>query len=462
MHTYRIVALTAGLLATGAASAQTPPVLANTGAISAPNLVSAGMANVLVSVKAQSGASYAWSMTGGVVQGITGNAAMTFTAGPVGTIKVTCTVTVAGVATSYSQDVPVVAAVKPAASFYGSGFGADSLANTQVGGPNQNVVSYRFQARHASALSAIRVFFIWSLQKLGYQAGQGGTIQVDLKADDGSLAHLPTGPALATLTYGHILSQNNYYPKLAFAQPKALVGGAYYHLVFTNVDPTPVTEYISLDTLYTDAQTAPMQPAIADIAWAVLVKSGAGAWKPRYGFTPTLELDFADGGVQGNGYMEVWSTNPKVISGANGVRETFKVSGPSRHFTKVAVRVLRKAGSSPLTVRLEEANGTLIREGTVSGASLPLGVSDWVILTFPTDTVLSSGVAYNLTLSSPADTQYATYPIRKGADKGFSNYTYFPDGYAQFRTAGNPTWLGWDQWGTPNLKTGDLQFMFVP
>jgi len=38
----------------------------------------------------------------------------------------------------------------------------------------------------------------------------------------------------------------------------------------------------------------------------------------------------------------------------------------------------------------------------------------------------------------------------------------FPDGYAQFTTTGAAGWAGWDMWGTPNLKTGDLQFLFVP
>jgi len=65
-------------------------------------------------------------------------------------------------------------------------------------------------------------------------------------------------------------------------------------------------------------------------------------------------------------------------------------------------------------------------------------------------------------LSSPADTQYSAYPVRKGSDKGFGPYTIFIDGYAQFTTTGAAGWTGWDQWGSPNRKDGDLQFMFVP
>jgi len=98
----------------------------------------------------------------------------------------------------------------------------------------------------------------------------------------------------------------------------------------------------------------------------------------------------------------------------------------------------------------------------VASASVLPGVPTWVTFSFPLNQALATGVAYNLVLSSPADTQYSTFPIRKGSDKGFSNYTVFPDGYAQFTTTGAAGWAGWDMWGTPNLKTGDLQFLFVP
>ena len=473
-HTAAIITalLSLGCAGQNASSANAPVVhpvtalpsgtLADTGYIAAPNLVSAGMASVLASVPAQTGATYLWSVTGGAIPGVNRNAAVYFNAGAAGTATLQCAVTLSGVQTVYTQAIPVVPALPVTSFYYGSGLSADSLANTVLGGPSLNSASYRFQARHASALKSIRVFFIWSLLKSGYQAGQGGTIQVDLLADDGTAAHQPTGASLATVSYGNIIAQNNNYPELVFPAPAILTGGALYHLVFTNVDPSPTANYISLDSLYTDAQTAPMQPSIADNDFAVLVRSGAGAWKLRQGFTPTLELDYADGGSQGNGYMEVWSTNPKTISGNAQVRETFKVSGPSRTFSKIMVRTERVAGTSPLTLTLTEADGTLIEQGTVPASSVLQGAASWVTCSFPLSQALSSGVAYNLTLTSPLDTEYAIFPIRKGRDKGFSNYTVFPDGYAQFTTAGSTGWAGWDMWGTPNLTTSDLQFMFIP
>ncbi|WP_306597850.1 hypothetical protein [Geothrix sp. 21YS21S-2] len=437
------------------------PTVADTGTIRTPALVSAGMTQIQAFVPTQPGATYLWSVGNGTLPGVATNAAVYYNAPASGVVALACTVTLAGVATTTTQTVPVVPVMPVTPFFYGSGFSADSLANTVVGGPSANVVSYRFQAKHTTPLEGFRIFFIWSSTKSGYNAGLGGTVRVDLLADDGTGAHLPTGPALASTSYGNIIPQNNFYPKLTFPNPVALTGGGLYHLVFTNIDQDPVANYISLDTLYTNAQTAPMQPVTSDATFAVLFKPAGGAWRVRQGYTPTLELDYTTGS-QGNGYMEVWSTNPKSISGAASVRETFKVTGPSRDFSKVNVRLSRTSGSGPLTVRVEEADGTLVDQAALPAALFPQGVPTWVTATFPLSHVLNTGVAYNLVLACAADTSFSAFPMRKGRDKGFANTTFFPDGYAQFTTTGATGWQGWDMWGTPNLTFSDLQFAFVP
>ena len=443
--------------------AATPPVNpAAASTLLAPRLVSAGMTHILATVPVQAGASYAWTITGGVIPGATQNAAVFFTAGAVGSLTLRCDVTVAGVLASQTLVVPVQANLAATPVYYGSGFSADALANTQIGGLGLNAVSYRFQARQDSVLEAFRVFFIWSSSKTGYQAGTGGSVQVALLADDGSAAHLPCGAALASLSYGDIMAGDNFYPRLVFEQPAALQGGAIYHLVFSNLDASPSANFISLDSLYTNAQTAPMQACIGDRDWAVLVRSGAGAWNTRMGFTPILELEYGNGGRQGNGYMEVWSSNPKLISGQAGVRERFTVTGPSRSFTQVALRLQRLTGTSPLTVRVEAADGTLLEEAAVPALDFLDSAPSWVTVSFPLTQVLARGEAYHLVLSSPADTQYRAFPMRKGADKGFSAATSFPDGYAQFTLAADGGWTGWDMWGTSDLTFSDLQFMFVP
>jgi hypothetical protein len=445
-----------------AAQAGTPPSGSPAApVISTAALVSAGMTHVLASVPAQSGATYQWSVTGGRIPGVRTNAAVYYDAPTGGTITLTCNIARGGGAAAASRTVPVLPAMPLTPAFYGSGFSADSLANTVVGGPSGNVVSYRFQARYTTPLRAFRVFFIWSATHSGYGAGVGGVMRADLMADDGTAAHLPKGPVLASTTYGPVITHQDFYPEIRFPQPVALKGGGLYHLVFTDVDADPVANYVSLDTLYTDAQTAPMQPVIADAAFAVLFRTASGPWTLRQGYTPTLELDF-DTGSQGNGYMEVWSTNPKTISGRASVRESFKVTGPTRVFSTVLVRVKRVAGSGPIALRLEEANGAVVAETEVGGGTVPSGVSTWLTAHFPVSYALHTGIAYRLVLSCDAGTVYSAFPIRKGLDKGFSTSTVFPDGHAEFTTTAPDGWAGWDMWGTPRLTTSDLQFAFVP
>ena len=108
--------------------AQASPAIANTGYITAPALVSAGMANILAYVPAQAGASYQWSVTGGAIPGVACNAAVYFNAGAAGTATAQCVVTLGGVQSVYTQDIPVAPVLAPTPFYYGSGLSADALA----------------------------------------------------------------------------------------------------------------------------------------------------------------------------------------------------------------------------------------------------------------------------------------------------------------------------------------------
>jgi hypothetical protein len=73
---------------------------------------------------------------------------------------------------------------------------------------------------------------------------------------------------------------------------------------------------------------------------------------------------------------------------------------------------------------------------------------------------LYSGDSYHIDLEASSRTTYQVFPIRKGSAYGFANTTYFPEGYAQFKSGSS--WVGWTQWGVTNRTDADLQFYFVP
>jgi hypothetical protein len=61
-----------------------------------------------------------------------------------------------------------------------------------------------------------------------------------------------------------------------------------------------------------------------------------------------------------------------------------------------------------------------------------------------------------LVATASAPDAYEAFAIRKGTEFGFHPRTVFDGGYAQFTEDGE--WVGWDQWGGHDLRTGDLQF----
>jgi hypothetical protein len=358
--------------------------------------------------------------------------------------------------------VPV--ATSRAAQFYGPGLGSDGLANTTLG-PSSNTVSYRFRAKHSGVLQQVRIYLI--PDHTGYAGGNGGTIQVTLNADDATPSHNPTSTVLASYLMSNVLSLASparYFYVLKFASPPALAADQLYHMVFKNVDPNPTVNYLSVDALYQDVPTTPVQPTVADADAAVLLGEAGGAWKPRPGYTPIYELDLQDGSSEGIGYIEGWVGAPQSISGTNAVRETFTVSGSQMKVTSAAIRLARVNGNDPLVVRLEDADGSLIEQGNVAATVVPLSSLSspsyvWVQYPFAATYTLLPGHTYHLVFEATLTSSYQAFPIRKGAAYGFQDTTFFPDGNAEFKQ--NDSWVGWTQWGVTNRLDSDLQFYFT-
>jgi len=346
--------------------------------------------------------------------------------------------------------------------YYGSGIGTDGLANTTVG-PNGNMVSYRFRAKHSGPVQEAIIYLI--PDHPGYSLGNAGETLVTINTDDGTPAHNPSSTVLASYMMSGVLSLPSparYFYTLKFSTPPTLTAGQIYHMVFKNTDPSPGTNFLSVDALYELDFSAPVQDSISSTDAAVLLSNGGG-WKPRSGYTPIYQLDFANGVTEGIGYIEGWIGAPMPISGTNAVRETFTVSGGDVHVSSVAVRVARVNGNDALTVRLENANGTLIEQGSIPATAIPSSNSGspayfWAKLPLSATYTFAAGATYHLDLEASSTSTYQTFPIRKGLAYGFQPTTFFSDGYAEFEQ--NGSWTGWTQWGVANRTDGDLQFYF--
>lgn len=364
-------------------------------------------------------------------------------------------------------------------NLYGSGINADDLANVVIGWDTatdtcNRSLGYRCRVGFTGSLLAIRPKFVWSTVKQGYSLGNGGRIQVQIQSDDGSADHYPSGAVLASLEYDQPITQGQYSPLLTFPNPAKLLAGGTYHVVFRNIAADPRADFVSLDHLYMWNANKPAQPLLSNLDLAVLERGGDGAWMvyrrgTGHSLTPILELVFEEGNAQGQGYVHGYGqttsagwVNPKPISGSQAVRETFTVSGTDRTVSSVSVRVNRVIGASPLAIRLERSDGTLVGQGSVL---VPVGLvrgttsnETWATVHFPTPVKLLVGAGYHLVLSCPADTIHTTHALEKGKASGYSPATYFTDGYAQFN--GGAGWAGWDLFAVPNRRDCDLQFYF--
>lgn len=348
----------------------------------------------------------------------------------------------------------------PAQSTYGPGLNSDALDNIPIG-PNGTKASYRFMAAHTGKVSRLHLFLITDGSHAGYDAGNHGELLIQLQTDDGSSAHNPSGTTLASYT---INEPNNDFPILSLSSQPTLEEGTLYHIVFTNVGSNPTENYISLDELYMSPSLNPMQPSRSNEDCAILTHWNEDGWTLYSNDTPVYQLDYTDGTTTGIGYMEVWINAPQAIGGTHAVREAFTVSGSERVVSKFSIRVARTSGSAPLTVRLENASGSLIEQGTIPSADVPASSTSspkyyWVTYTFSALRPLFKGDSYHIDLEASSGTSYQTFPMRKGSKESFSTTTYFPDGYAQFKNGSS--WVGWTEWGQTNRTDGDLQFYFT-
>lgn len=347
-------------------------------------------------------------------------------------------------------------------SLYGSGKNADALNNVRLG-PWGLQADYRFLANHTGTVSKVHFYVISSSSKSGYSAGNGGKVYVRLETDDGTSAHRPSGHVLGAYTINSPIG--DFFPTVSLSPAPKLTSGVLYHLVFTNTGYDPSANYVSVDDLYMYHPLSPMQPTFSNLDCATLIRTSSENWYVYSYNTPIFQIAYSDGYTLGQGYMEVWPEAPQVIGGSHAVRETFTVSGWTRTVSSFGIRVARTSGSSSLVVRLETANGTVVEQGYIPASSIPLSSTSspnyvWARYKFAAIRALYAGDTYHVDLEASSGTTYQVYPIRKGSAYGFAKGSYFPDGYAQFKSGSS--WVGWTQWGVTNRTDADLQFYFAP
>ena len=211
---------------------------------------------------------------------------------------------------------------------------ADGLSNVQIGGQQNRRVGIRFRADRDGTLDRIKLFFIFSTWEdfaaegstkcqddhLGcYGAGDGGDLLIQVRADDGSHRHAPSGRVLSSRLIPDPMNRNREPPVYAVGSGLGgravwnfwvidmpdvrLRAGRLYHIVLSNPSPDPVQNFVSLDHLYLAANAPHMQPAVSDMNLASeVLQRNDSRWRIRHWETPIFEIRYTGGFVQGQGY----------------------------------------------------------------------------------------------------------------------------------------------------------------
>ncbi len=384
--------------------------------------------------------------------------------------------------TAIIQNVNTVAGGVPSIPIpYGMPIAAIALGNTTCG-PN-NPLTYRFQCPTTANLQSCRVFFQGGT---GYSAGTGGTIRCNICPDDGTSNHSPvTGSPLSNNvdcivngTAGHSLgtSINGFnYELLTWSPAVPMVAGTIYHLVFTNVDAAPSTNYFSPDMLSAEVGS-PLETLAGPFSPYWMHSYFSGSWVDRPYQPPIAQYTFSDGTVYGIGWTEAdYKVSPPdfAILNPNQVRQVFAPT-VNRTFTTLRFSCSGYDGANRPIVRIEDASAVAIPSGTGTMTVDPVfgnlgGASTapyWFIFTFPAFTFLS-GTTYRLVFTQTAGT-LKTAGMRKGSTIAnspsgpFDSKVCFPDGWMEFSTNTGGAWsqtlAGVNGAGA---RQDDLQFMLT-
>lgn len=361
--------------------------------------------------------------------------------------------------------------------YYGSGIQMNGIANIRVSPVGHPMVSYRFRVPPSGTLQTRQLQSVWPYlinfidpddPPGGYALGSGGTLRLEVREDDGTLNHFPSTTVLGSAEYPDALESDNsqIFHAFNFSPSVNLTVGKIYHLVWSNTDPNPSSNYVSVQFAYYEPGQAPAQPTMRPEDFAALAFNGT-AWLEMVppnktgSFIPVVNMIYSDG-AQGQSYYQ--NAQRHVIGGTLGssaAQQVIDVTGSNRTVVRISVRARLISGTAPLRIQVRDAFGGTINNCLVPSSQFVPNEDTYVTCAFTSAYTLLSGQRYFVTLQATAGTTYDTLGVTNHAETNpqFGEETSFPDGHAEYKIDGG----AWTQWDGPNGPGPwfDLQFYFT-
>jgi len=334
-------------------------------------------------------------------------------------------------------------------AIYGTGWQAFSqgLENLRIG-PDGPKFDIRFRAEHSDKIKSVIVFMKTGS---GYSGGTGGLVNISLQSDDGTANHFASGTELDSSQAAPGNPSSPTFREFPFSGNTALTAGTLYHLVITNADPSPNTNYVSLNNIDNPGESPNPYYSFTDWGLNWVSKS---SWALKSNSTPIADIKYVGGESQGEGYIDALGGSGLFnIQGSSQAAEFFTVSGGNKTVTSVSVHIQKSGSPGDLTITLANGDGSVIEQGTIPASSVGTNYT-WVTLPFNSSHVLNNGSSYRLALSSADGSgSYQVFPLQDGVKYGLVVPSEFQDGYYQ-----NNSGSGWSNF--KGRTDFDLQIYF--
>lgn len=316
-----------------------------------------------------------------------------------------------------------------------------------------------------------------------YHVGNGGTIVVELRPDDGN--GYPGDEVLGkTVQFIPMNNQDKWYPELEFDVQPLLEAGRIYHLVFTNLTPpsncaisnVPVDRArncprnegaMSLNGnfhLSTPTSTSKYGPYRGNKSSATLFRrSPDRGWEQYWNSLSYYELRYVDGVAVGDTYYahHAVSGGSTILGGQVRVRQRFTVRDDDRKVTGVWVNFghVNSADGSPLNAELKNESGSVIASGLIpssaycreraleGGSYARNNCRDWGYLDFGKTVLLSEEYTYTLELSTSSKGGYKISTYLPFTSHGFKDRNHWFGARAEYSRDNGARWNLWSgQW----------------
>ncbi|MHB9023618.1 MAG: FlgD immunoglobulin-like domain containing protein [Armatimonadota bacterium] len=251
----------------------------------------------------------------------------------------------------------------------------------------------------------------------GYGGGNKGKFNFELQTN--GAGNFPSGTVIgrATGLTPNAQATNNGEGAFRIPLTATLTAGQIYHLVITNVDPSPATNWSSPNTLMTEVKP-----------WAggdnrVAYYSG-GQWSPWTSqdnvfntsggnnvngtHAPTM-LTWSDGSNTGDPYYSSAISGGAYFYGSTKAGQNIVWNKPTTSVSRIGIIVGKRGSPAPLTYHFEKVGTGDIVQGTIATASQVGSIPTWVYVTLPSAVTLTQGQTYRLWFESPSSTSSNTF-----------------------------------------------------